>query len=76
MLRKLERLINEQTGPINLIALADQLQAEPGAVAGMLTTLARKGRLTAVPAQCAACDTCPIQKACQLPTRRAVTFHK
>ena len=74
MLRELERLIANQRGPINLPQLARKLDANPNAIAGMLETLARKGRLTAVPPGCAACDTCPIHNACQLPTRRGVAF--
>ena len=68
MLTKLMRLLEEE-GQLPLNELSQRLDAQPAAVAGMLELLQRKGRLVSSTSDCGVCDSCPIQRRCQLPAR-------
>lgn len=71
MLTELLRLLEENQGQIDLAELSQQLNAQPGAVAGMLEMLIQKGRIEVIGADCGICQTCSLRAECELPVKRA-----
>lgn len=71
MLTQLLKLLEQNQGEVDLITLSRQLNAQPGAVAGMIETLLHKGRLVEIKPACGDCHHCPIENGCPLPARRA-----
>lgn len=74
MLTDLIRLLEVHDGSLDLRELGRQLDAQPSAVAGMLETLIRKGRLVETGPDCGICDSCGLAAHCTLPAKRARRF--
>lgn len=74
MLTELLRLLDAHQGGLDLQELGRRLDAQPSAVAGMLETLIRKGRVTEIGADCGICDSCVLASRCTLPANRARRF--
>jgi hypothetical protein len=74
MLTRLLQLLEQDGGELGLIHLSDQLGAQPSAVAGMVETLIRKGRLVAQQPACGVCELCAAQPDCHMPTVRAKRY--
>jgi hypothetical protein len=74
MLSQLIRLLEQNEGEVDLVAVGRQLNAHPSAVAGMLETLARKGRVVEIGADCGVCDSCALSSHCTLPGRRVKRY--
>jgi hypothetical protein len=74
MLSELLRLLEENPGELNLSEIGRRLNAHPSAVAGMLETLIRKGRVVELGADCGVCSDCSLQANCALPARRVRRF--
>lgn len=70
MLSKLIHVLEENEGEIDLLNVGRTLNAHPSAVAGMLDTLVRKGRVLEIGADCGICDSCSLSNQCVLPARR------
>lgn len=70
MLSQLIHLLEENDGEIDLVAIGRFLNAQPSAVAGMLDTLIRKGRIVEIGPDCGVCDSCILSTQCMLPARR------
>ena len=70
MLSQLIHLIEESDGEVDLVAVSRSLNAQPSAVAGMLDTLVRKGRVVEIGPDCGVCDSCGLSSQCVLPARR------
>jgi len=70
MLSQLIQLIEESDGEVDLVAVSRLLNAQPSAVAGMLDTLVRKGRVVEIGPDCGVCDSCGLSSQCVLPARR------
>jgi hypothetical protein len=70
MLRQLVHLLEENEGKIDLVAIGRSLDAQPSAVAGMLYTLVRKGRVVEMGPDCGVCDSCGLSNRCVLSARR------
>ena len=70
MLSQLICLLEENEGEVDLATISRSLGAQPSAVAGMLETLIRKGRVIEVGPDCGVCDTCGLNSQCVLPARR------
>jgi hypothetical protein len=68
MLKELLRLIEQNEGELDLKSASRQLNAQPSAVAGMVETLVRMGRLTEVTPTCGPCESCGVNQQCSLPT--------
>jgi hypothetical protein len=66
VLSELLRLLEAEGGEMDLQELSRRLGAQPGAVAGMLDLLARKGRLVAAGAACGPCQGCRLAAQCTL----------
>lgn len=77
MLRQLLHLIEQNDGELTLAELGRLLEADSGAVAGMLETLVRKGRIREVGTACGPdgsptlCDACSLHHRCNLSAARA-----
>jgi hypothetical protein len=70
MLSRLLQLLEENEGEVNLTVVSRALDAQPSAVAGMLETLVRKGRVVEIRPDCGLCDACALSSQCTLPARR------
>jgi hypothetical protein len=70
MLSQLIQLLEENEGEVDLVAVSRRLDAQPSAVAGMLETLIRKGRVIEIKPVCGVCDSCALSSHCTLPARR------
>ncbi|MFN2221703.1 MAG: FeoC-like transcriptional regulator [Chloroflexota bacterium] len=70
MLSQLIQLLEENEGEVDLVAVSRRLDAQPSAVAGMLETLIRKGRVIEIKPACGVCDSCALSSHCTLPARR------
>ncbi len=57
LLKEIQNLLKER-GAMSLKEIALHFQMEPSAVEGMLETLERKGRVSRLDTQCAACKGC------------------
>lgn len=67
MLARLMQLLEQSQGQIDLPELGQQLHAQPTAVAGMIDTLVRMGRLAEVRPACVDCPACAMRDRCILP---------
>lgn len=74
MLSQLIHLLDENEGELDLAAVSRSLDAQPSAVAGMLETLVRKGRVIEIGPDCGVCDSCGLSSQCALPARRIRRF--
>jgi predicted transcriptional regulator len=74
MLTELLRLLEQNQAEYNLQELGRILGVQPSAVAGMLETLVRKGRVLEVGADCSICDSCGIRGHCDIPVTRAKRY--
>lgn len=70
MLSQLIHLLEENEGEVDLVDVGRSLNAQPSAVAGMLETLIRKGRVVEIEPDCGVCDSCALNSHCLLPARR------
>jgi hypothetical protein len=67
MLGELLRVLEQSEEGMELSELGRRLGAQPGAVAGMLETLARKGRVEELQPACGPCEGCRLAGGCDLP---------
>lgn len=74
MLTELLRLMDQNQGQLDLGKLSRELGAHPTAVAGMIDTLVRKGRLREMLPVCGSCDVCGVKNSCGLPSNSARKF--
>ncbi len=74
MLTELLRLLEEDHAEYSLQELGRILGVQPSAVAGMLETLVRKGRVLEVGGDCGICDSCGIRGHCDIPVTRAKRY--
>jgi hypothetical protein len=66
MLTQVLTLLEGHQGGLGAREISRQLRIQPGALAGMLEWLERKGRLVKVEACQTACGACPLQAECNL----------
>ncbi len=71
MLTEILRLLEQNGGELDCLQLSRQLDVQPSAVAGMIETLLRKGRLVELSPTCGPCDDCIAKTDCRLPALRA-----
>jgi hypothetical protein len=76
MLSRLLSLLEQSEGQVDLLRLSRELGADPGAVAGMLETLRRMGRLDVPAPACGVCESCSLSKQCRLPARRVRQYRR
>lgn len=73
-LRQLQALLRAADGPRRVEELARALNAQPGAVFGMLELLVRRGRVLVIGPDDKPCNDCPLQSACTLPVTHGTRY--
>jgi Mn-dependent DtxR family transcriptional regulator len=74
MLTKLLTLLADAPRGLSVTELSLRLGAQPSAVAGMLETLERKGRLVRIGPDAGVCTTCGAEAQCQLLRARGARY--
>jgi hypothetical protein len=68
MLTTLLRLLEESPDRFDLAQISRELGSQPSAVAGMIDTLVKMGRLEEINMECGSCSDCGMSDDCALST--------